>query len=60
MEVIVDGKTYVFDSSGDDKGNTCLNCATECNTQKGRELCHKLPECKGGVWREKKGGQGAV
>ena len=47
--VTVDGVEYYFDTDGEDRGNECLDCAAGL----GGELCQRLPNCRGGVWKLK-------
>lgn len=49
---IVGEVAYTFDTSGDDGGNECKNCAANLDTLGGRALCDSFPGCPGGVWRE--------
>lgn len=46
---IIEGVTYFLDTTGEDRGNLCLNCVTSLSDQKG--LCIELPDCRGGVWK---------
>ena len=47
--VTLDGAEYVLDTTGPDGGNWCLDCVANL----GGELCHRLPNCLGGVWKLK-------
>jgi len=47
--VILDGVEYYFDTTGEDGGNVCRDCAAHL----GEKLCLQLPDCLRGVWKLK-------